>query len=69
MTERSHPNWFKSTYSGGSGTECVEAAFVPGGLLVRDSKRPSGPHLELSPNAWTRFIGNVVHRAAPGHFG
>lgn len=23
-------NWFKSSYSGGSGTECVEASYLPG---------------------------------------
>ncbi|MEY7976576.1 DUF397 domain-containing protein [Streptomyces pilosus] len=62
MKERPELDWFTSTYSGGSGTECVEAAFVPRGLLIRDSKRPSGPHLALSSTAWAEFISNVCHR-------
>ncbi|WP_151476513.1 DUF397 domain-containing protein [Streptomyces albicerus] len=39
--------WFKSSYSGGSGTECVEAAFVPTGVLIRDPNRPEGPHVAM----------------------
>ncbi|WP_151476507.1 DUF397 domain-containing protein [Streptomyces albicerus] len=48
--------WFKSSYSGGNTTECVEAAFVPAGVLVRDSKRPEGPHVAISTEAWGRFL-------------
>lgn len=48
--------WFKSSYSGGNTTECVEAAFVPAGVLVRDSKRPEGPHVAISAKAWGRFV-------------
>jgi hypothetical protein len=57
MTAPSTYQWFKSSYSGGSGTECVEAAFVPAGVLVRDSKVPDGPHLAVSAEAWRRFVG------------
>ncbi len=31
------PHWFKSSYSGGSGTECIECATADGSTLVRDS--------------------------------
>ncbi|MBA2949726.1 DUF397 domain-containing protein [Streptomyces himalayensis] len=48
--------WFKSSYSGGNATECVEAAFVPSGVLVRDSKRPSAPHIAVSAEAWNHFV-------------
>ncbi|MGW0937420.1 DUF397 domain-containing protein [Streptomyces sp. NPDC002666] len=51
--------WFKSSYSGGSGTECVEAAFTMVGTFVRDSKRPSGGHLRVGPVAWGHFVGSV----------
>lgn len=51
--------WFKSSYSGGNTTECVEAAFVPSGVLVRDSKRPEHPHLTVSADAWTGFVTGV----------
>ncbi|QLJ00187.1 DUF397 domain-containing protein [Streptomyces sp. NEAU-sy36] len=55
------PRWFKSSYSGGNATECVEAAFVPSGVLVRDSKNVSGPILVLHGGAWQAFseaVGN-----------
>ncbi|MFH9828061.1 DUF397 domain-containing protein [Streptomyces bobili] len=50
------PVWFKSSYSGGNATECVETAFVPAGVLVRDSKSPDGPHVAVSAEAWRRFV-------------
>lgn len=52
----SKPIWFKSSYSGGNTTECVEAAFVPSGVLVRDSKRPEQLHLVVSAKAWADFL-------------
>lgn len=52
----SEPIWFKSSYSGGNATECVEAAFVPAGVLVRDSKTSSGPRVSVSAEAWSRFV-------------
>ncbi|MFI9251447.1 DUF397 domain-containing protein [Streptomyces sp. NPDC053069] len=48
--------WFKSSYSGGNTTECVEAALVPGGLLIRDSKRPNSLRLTVSSSAWRNFV-------------
>ncbi|GGL71607.1 hypothetical protein GCM10010129_14050 [Streptomyces fumigatiscleroticus] len=49
------PSWFKSTYSGGSGTECVECAHAVDGMLVRDSKRSEGPVLLLQGSSWRAF--------------
>ncbi|MFD4523162.1 DUF397 domain-containing protein [Streptomyces sp. NPDC058470] len=51
--------WFKSSYSGGNTTECVETAFAPSSVLVRDSKRPESPHLAVSAAAWVRFVAEV----------
>ncbi|MFD4554375.1 DUF397 domain-containing protein [Streptomyces sp. NPDC058469] len=48
--------WFKSSYSGGSGTECVECAPLKGGTLVRDSKYLHGPILTVRTPAWLTFI-------------
>ncbi|MGC9436452.1 DUF397 domain-containing protein [Streptomyces sp. WG5] len=48
--------WFKSSYSGGNTTECVEAAFVRSGVLIRDSKQPEGPCLGVSAGAWRHFL-------------
>ncbi|MEU6090566.1 DUF397 domain-containing protein [Streptomyces sp. NPDC047085] len=51
----SEPRWFKSSYSGGNATECVEAAFVSSGVLVRDSKSGSGPVVTVRGPAWHAF--------------
>jgi hypothetical protein len=45
--------WRKSSYSSGSGGNCVEVATnLPGLIAVRDSKHPSGPALILTPAQW-----------------
>ncbi|MFF3245045.1 DUF397 domain-containing protein [Streptomyces sp. NPDC002870] len=49
--------WFKSSYSGGSGTECVEVAASAADVAVRDSKVPHGARLDLRPSAWGEFAG------------
>ncbi|MET7368005.1 DUF397 domain-containing protein [Streptomyces sp. NPDC005566] len=54
--EREDARWFKSSYSGGSGTECVEVADLGTSVAVRDSKRPPGPRVSLHHNAWTGFV-------------
>ncbi|MET7320339.1 DUF397 domain-containing protein [Streptomyces sp. NPDC005549] len=54
-------HWFKSSYSGGSGTECVECAHVSHGLLIRDSKRIDGPVLRVKQTPWRQFIDSVRH--------
>ncbi|MFF3405791.1 DUF397 domain-containing protein [Streptomyces sp. NPDC002742] len=55
-TNPGDPAWFTSSYSNGAGGECVEAAFVPTGVLVRDSKVPGGPHLKVSAEPWRKFL-------------
>ncbi|MEU1435781.1 DUF397 domain-containing protein [Streptomyces sp. NPDC005775] len=57
--EHEDARWYKSSYSGGSGTECVEAAFTAVGTLVRDSKRPSDGHFQVDTGAWAHFVGSV----------
>jgi uncharacterized protein DUF397 len=56
MAVRSEPRWFKSSYSGGSGTECVECAHADGRLHVRDSKCVDGPVVAVRAQAWWAFI-------------
>ncbi|WP_432092109.1 DUF397 domain-containing protein [Streptomyces sp. NRRL F-5630] len=34
---------------------CVEAAATRAGVLVRDSKAETGPHLDLAPGVWASF--------------
>ncbi|TDC58294.1 DUF397 domain-containing protein [Actinomadura sp. KC345] len=56
--------WHKSSYSGGTGGECVEIAAVPEGLLIRDSKDPDGPTLEL-PSVAAHHLLDHLQAAAP----
>ncbi|MFB8208608.1 DUF397 domain-containing protein [Streptomyces sp. NPDC056010] len=49
--------WFKSSYSGAEGGDCIEVANGAGAVHVRDSKDVAGPVLRVSPNAWTGFVG------------
>jgi hypothetical protein len=49
-------DWFKSSYSGGEGGECLEVATCPHTVHVRDSKHPTGPRLTLSPTTWSAFL-------------
>lgn len=46
--------WFKSTYSGDEGGQCVEVAVSPQAIHIRDSKHPA-PTLKVTPTAWTAF--------------
>ncbi|MEO3978374.1 DUF397 domain-containing protein [Streptomyces sp. CAU 1734] len=63
MTPRTQPahTWVKSSYSDANGGDCVEwapaVAAATGVVPVRDSKRPTGPALMLSPSA---FVGLVT---------
>lgn len=53
----SEVSWRKSTYSGGSGGNCVELASQGGQVLVRDTKQAgTGPELTFSASAWRRFV-------------
>ncbi|WP_405598142.1 DUF397 domain-containing protein [Streptomyces sp. NBC_01410] len=58
-TEIPNSAWFKSTYSGGNETECVETAFIEGSTAVRDSKQLRGQQLRVQAAAWTGFISAV----------
>ncbi|WP_078622852.1 DUF397 domain-containing protein [Streptomyces prunicolor] len=55
----SEPVWFKSSYSGGNATECVEAAVIPAGVLVRDSKQVNSPVIAVRAGAWHCLIGEL----------
>ncbi|MBY8865517.1 DUF397 domain-containing protein [Streptomyces sennicomposti] len=51
--------WFKSSYSTNDGPSCVEVAYAPKTIHVRDSKSMQGPQLAFHPHQWTTFIENV----------
>lgn len=49
--------WFKSSYSGAEGGDCVEVAAGTAVVSVRDSKAAAGPVLTVSRDAWAGFVG------------
>ncbi|MEU0937258.1 DUF397 domain-containing protein [Embleya sp. NPDC005971] len=52
--------WFKSSYSGGGGDNCVEIAVCPEVIRIRDSKDVRIQPLAISPTAWTRFTAHTA---------
>ncbi|MFJ4438228.1 DUF397 domain-containing protein [Streptomyces sp. NPDC088923] len=52
-------SWFKSSYSGSGGSDCVEVALTPLAIHIRDSKDATLPHFTASPTAWTGFLENL----------
>jgi hypothetical protein len=49
--------WFKSSYSGNDGPDCVEVAISPATIHIRDSKNRTGARLAVSSGIWTAFLG------------
>ncbi|GGZ82428.1 hypothetical protein GCM10010344_56920 [Streptomyces bluensis] len=58
--------WFKSSYSTGSGGECIEVAVRPHLVHVRDSKDLSRRGVAIDAAAWTAFVGFAVGQGSPG---
>lgn len=54
MDERAGLRWRTSTAS--ASTECVAVAFPGDRVLVRHSKRASGPVLEFTLSEWQAFL-------------
>ena len=52
--------WFKSSYSGAEGGQCVEVAAGEAAVHIRDSKAVAGPVLTVSRRAWAGFVGLAV---------
>ncbi|WP_436786578.1 DUF397 domain-containing protein [Yinghuangia sp. YIM S10712] len=54
-----HASWRVSSHSGGQG-ECVEVAVNAAHVVpVRDSKRPTGPILGFTHDAWGSFLDQL----------
>ncbi|MCX4489547.1 DUF397 domain-containing protein [Streptomyces anulatus] len=49
-------HWFKSSYSGSEGGNCIEVATCPHTVHIRDSKDLTVPALAVSPTSWTPFV-------------
>ncbi|WP_030382169.1 MULTISPECIES: DUF397 domain-containing protein [unclassified Streptomyces] len=56
----SEPTWFKSSYSGGGGDNCIEVAVRTEAVLVRDSKDTDRPALAVSRDAWSAFTTSAA---------
>ncbi|WP_324784607.1 DUF397 domain-containing protein [Streptomyces sp. H51] len=54
--------WFKSSYSGNEGGECLEAAVTPGAVHIRDSKVPARAQLAFPRSEWAAFVRFAVGR-------
>jgi hypothetical protein len=48
--------WVKSSYSSNDGPNCVEVKASDETVLVRDSKDPDGPRIEVTPTEWSAFL-------------
>ncbi|MER6608090.1 DUF397 domain-containing protein [Streptomyces sp. NPDC000927] len=49
--------WFKSSYSGSGGGDCVEVAVDHNTVCVRDSKAAgAGPVLRVERGEWAAFV-------------
>jgi hypothetical protein len=54
--------WRKSSYSGGNGGGCVEAANADAAgrvVLVRDTTNREGAMLSIAADAWEEFLGTL----------
>ncbi|MGW2893950.1 DUF397 domain-containing protein [Streptomyces sp. NPDC001212] len=50
-------HWFKSSYSGSDGGDCVEVATGLDAVYVRDSKAAGrGPVLRVGQDKWAAFL-------------
>ncbi|MFE5967980.1 DUF397 domain-containing protein [Streptomyces sp. NPDC056463] len=49
--------WFKSSYSGSQGDDCVEVADTEQAVHVRDSKDITRPDFAVGREGWARFVG------------
>jgi hypothetical protein len=56
--------WFKSSYSGSDGGDCIEVAASPGIVHVRDSKDADGPVLSFPRGEWHAFVAYAKDGAA-----
>jgi hypothetical protein len=54
--------WFTSSYSGGNEATCVEVAFLPGAVAVRDTKDRTVPAHRYPAGSWAEFLAGVRAR-------
>ncbi|GAA3491753.1 DUF397 domain-containing protein [Streptomyces cremeus] len=52
--------WFKSSYSGTQGDDCIEVAIAEQAVHVRDSKDLSREDVAVGRAGWARFVRYVA---------
>jgi Domain of unknown function (DUF397) len=52
-------DWVKSSYSEGSGADCVRLMGIDGGVAFGDSKCPDQPELRYTPSEFAAFVKGV----------
>jgi Domain of unknown function (DUF397) len=53
--------WRKSSYSGGSGGNCVEVGQAARTVAVRDTKNRDGAVVSVSAEVWSVFMESLKH--------
>ncbi|MGW0862302.1 DUF397 domain-containing protein [Streptomyces sp. NPDC002611] len=48
--------WFKSSYSGNDGPDCLEVAISHPTIHIRDSKNKDGNQLVFTDSSWAEFL-------------
>ena len=66
MSISDEPHWFKSSYSGSEGDNCVEVAVRPETVHIRDSKDKSIRPLTVTPTAWAAFAALAAGASPDG---
>ncbi|MFP8884249.1 DUF397 domain-containing protein [Streptomyces mangrovi] len=60
MSNSTELAWFKSSYSGTQGDNCVEVAVTEQAVHVRDSKDVSRPAFAVGREGWGRFVRHIT---------
>lgn len=56
MSKTRELSWFKSSYSGTQGDNCVEVAVATAAVHVRDSKDPGRSPFAVGRDGWDAFV-------------
>ncbi|WAX80751.1 DUF397 domain-containing protein [Streptomyces sp. KMM 9044] len=66
MSTTDQLRWFKSSYSGGEGDNCVEVAVCPEAVRIRGSKDKRVRPLVVAPTAWAAFAALAADASPDG---
>ncbi|MFJ7766878.1 DUF397 domain-containing protein [Streptomyces sp. NPDC097107] len=58
--------WFRSSYSGSGGGNCVEVAVRPEAVHIRDSKNAGVRPLVVTPTAWAALTALAADLSLAG---